>query len=118
MTFLHRPLNGNTITYTQRAIITDVLGVPGDPDSITETLVGEKATLYLVDEVVVGPQLGGRAVVRRDERREAGAAVCARPVVHHPGQMREGAVRTRGMVAPALAREVRRELHEAGAAPW
>jgi hypothetical protein len=39
--FWSNPLNGNTITYTQRGIITDVLGVPGDPDTITETLVGE-----------------------------------------------------------------------------
>jgi hypothetical protein len=39
--FWSNPLNGNRITYTQRNIITDVLGVPGDPDTITETLVGE-----------------------------------------------------------------------------
>jgi hypothetical protein len=39
--FWSNPLNGNRITYTQRGIITDVLGVPGDPDSITETVVGE-----------------------------------------------------------------------------
>ncbi len=39
--FWSNPLNGNTITYTQRGITTDVLGVPGDPDTITETLVGE-----------------------------------------------------------------------------
>jgi hypothetical protein len=39
--FWSNPLNGNTITYTQRGIITDVLGVPGDDSTITETLVGE-----------------------------------------------------------------------------
>ena len=39
--FWSNPLNGNTITYTQRNIFTDVLGVPGDPDTITETMTGE-----------------------------------------------------------------------------
>jgi hypothetical protein len=39
--FWSNPLNGNTITYTQRDITTDVLGVPGDESTITETLVGE-----------------------------------------------------------------------------
>ena len=39
--FWSNPLNGNTIPYTQRGIITDRASVPGDLDSITETLVGE-----------------------------------------------------------------------------
>ena len=39
--FWSNPLNGNTIPYTQRGITTDVLGVPGDDSTITETLVGE-----------------------------------------------------------------------------
>jgi len=39
--FWSNPLNGNTIPYTQRNIFTDVLGVPGDDSTITETQVGE-----------------------------------------------------------------------------
>lgn len=39
--FWSNPLNGNTLPYTQRNIYTDVLGVPGDDSTITETQVGE-----------------------------------------------------------------------------
>ena len=39
--FWSNPLNGNTIPYTQRGIMTDRATVPGDLDSITTTLVGE-----------------------------------------------------------------------------
>jgi hypothetical protein len=39
--FWSNPATGATVPYTQRNIVTDVLGVPGDPDSITETQTGE-----------------------------------------------------------------------------
>jgi hypothetical protein len=39
--FWSNPLNGNTIPYTQRGITTDRATVPGDLDSIRETLTGE-----------------------------------------------------------------------------
>jgi len=39
--FWSNPLTGDRVPYTQRGIITDRAGVPGDLDSITETLVGE-----------------------------------------------------------------------------
>ena len=62
--FWSNPLNGNTITYTQRNIFTDVLGVPGDSDTITETMTGEnvytdpvthKKVLRSTGRIVFGP---------------------------------------------------------------
>ena len=62
--FWSNPLNGNTIPYTQRGIITDRAAVPGDLDSITETLVGEnvytdpvthRQVLKSVGRTVFGP---------------------------------------------------------------
>ncbi|GAA4369361.1 sigma factor-like helix-turn-helix DNA-binding protein [Agromyces bauzanensis] len=50
---------------------------------------------------------------RRDERCEPRSSGVTRQVVHHPGEMREGAVRACWVVAPAFARKVRREFHEA-----
>lgn len=40
-TFWSNPLTGKTVPYTQRDVITDVLAVPGDLDTATETTVGE-----------------------------------------------------------------------------
>jgi hypothetical protein len=62
--FWSNPLNGNTVPYTQRGIITDRAAVPGDLDSITETLVGEniytdpvthRKVLRSVGRTVFGP---------------------------------------------------------------
>jgi hypothetical protein len=39
--FWSNPLTGKIVTYTQNGKITDVLAVPGDFDSATETTVGE-----------------------------------------------------------------------------
>jgi hypothetical protein len=39
--FWSNPLNGKTVPYTQIGKITDVLAVPGDLDSATETTVGQ-----------------------------------------------------------------------------
>src|SRR4051794_13823537 len=58
------PANGNTVPYTQRGVTTDVLGVPGDPGTITETQVGEnqytdpvthKKVLHSVGRQVIAP---------------------------------------------------------------
>ena len=62
--FWSAPSTGNTIPYTQRDITTDRLGVPGDPDTITETQVGEnqytdpvthKKVLHSVGRTVFSP---------------------------------------------------------------
>ena len=58
------PLTGDTVPYTQRGITTDVLGTPGDPDTITETQTGEnvytdpvthKKVMRSVGRTVFGP---------------------------------------------------------------
>lgn len=58
------PANGDTVPYTQRSITTDVLGVPGDPNTITETQTGEnqytdpvthKQVLHSVGRQVTAP---------------------------------------------------------------
>jgi hypothetical protein len=62
--FWSNPLNGKVVTYTQRGTIFDVLAVPGDFDSIVETITGEnvytdpvtnKKVLRSVGRVVWGP---------------------------------------------------------------
>jgi hypothetical protein len=62
--FWSNPATGATIPYTQRSIRTDVLGVPGDPDSITSTETGEnqytdpvthKKVLHVAGRTVVAP---------------------------------------------------------------
>jgi hypothetical protein len=58
------PLTGDTVPYTQSGIATDVLGTPGDVDTITETETGEnvytdpvthKKVLRSVGRTVFGP---------------------------------------------------------------
>jgi hypothetical protein len=62
--FWSNPATGATIPYTQRDITTDVLGVPGDPDSITSKQTGEnqytdpvthKKVLHSAGRTVAGP---------------------------------------------------------------
>ena len=62
--FWSNPLTGKVVTYTQRGKFTDVLTVPGDFDSVVETIVGEniytdpvthKKVLRSAGRVVWGP---------------------------------------------------------------
>jgi hypothetical protein len=63
--FWSNPLNGKVVTYTQRGTFFDVLTVPGDLDSIVETITGEniytdpvtnKKVLRSAGRVVWGPE--------------------------------------------------------------
>jgi len=62
--FWSNPATGAIIPYTQRSIATAVLGVPGDPDTITTTETGEnqytdpvthKKVLHAAGRAVTGP---------------------------------------------------------------
>ncbi len=61
--YLSNPLTGAIVPYTQREILTDVLAVPGDFSTSTQTLVGENIYKpahgapvgFTVGRVVVGP---------------------------------------------------------------
>jgi hypothetical protein len=62
--FWSNPLTGKVVTYTQRSVISDAFTVPGDLDSMVETVTGEniytdpttnKRVLRSVGRVVWGP---------------------------------------------------------------
>jgi hypothetical protein len=67
--FWSNPLNGNTIPYTQRGITTDRAAVPGDLDSITETLVGENIYTDPITHKTV-MKVAGRTVFAPDGNLE------------------------------------------------
>jgi hypothetical protein len=70
--FWSNPLNGNTIPYTQRTIVTDRATVPGDLDSIVETTTGENVyTDPVTNKKVL--KSAGRTVVAPDGSLEFSA---------------------------------------------